>query len=262
MGVHGSIGDHLRHWRQRRRMSQLDCALEANVSQRHLSFIESGRARPTREMVLQIARSLDVPLRERNALLLAAGHAPAYPARTLDDPALAAARQAVERLLAAHAPFPALAVDRHWTLLAANAPLFALVGTVPDAALLAPPVNVLRLSLHPGGLAPRIRNLAVWRGHLLARLRADAGRSGDPALAALHDELAALPGGRDEAPEAAILVPLEIEAGGRVLRLVSTTTVFGTPQDVTLSELALESFFPADDPTAAALRALHEQPPA
>jgi transcriptional regulator with XRE-family HTH domain len=256
-----SFGEHLRDWRRKRRMSQLDLALEAEISTRHLSFLETGRAAPSRDMLLKLAATLELPLRERNSLLLSAGYAPVYPQRPLDDPALAMARGLVVRLVEAHAPFPALAVDRHWNLVAANAAVAPLVASAAPE-LLAPPVNVLRLSLHPGGLAPRIRNLAVWRGHLLARLRADAGRSGDPALAALHDELAALPGGRDEAPEAAILVPLEIEAAGRVLRLVSTTTVFGTPQDVTLSELALESFFPADDPTAAALRALHEQPPA
>lgn len=252
----GTIGDHLRHWRMQRRFSQLDCALEANVSQRHLSFIESGRSRPTREMVLQLARALDLPLRDRNAMLLAAGYAPAYPARPLEDPALGPARAAVERILKGHEPFPALAVDRVWTLVAANRTAGLLMQAVADPALLAPPVNVLRLSLSPGGLAPLIRNLPVWRAHLLARLRADAQRSADARLLALHGELAALPGGDEAAEASGLYVPLEIDFDGQALRFISTTTVFGTPQEVTLSELALECFFPEDAATAAALARL------
>lgn len=250
----------LRDWRARRRLSQLGLALEAGVSQRHLSFLESGRARPSRERVLQLAEHLELPLRERNQLLLAAGYAPVYAERPLADPSLAAARQAVERLLAAHEPYPALAVDRHWTLVTANAAVAPLLAGV-DAALLAPPVNVLRLSLHPGGLAPRIVNLPEWRRHLLARLAQQVAASADPMLAELHDELAALPtpAGRrgvvgSTTDGAGVFVPLQLDAGDGVLTFFSTTTVFGTPVDVTLAELALESFFPADAFTAARLR--------
>jgi transcriptional regulator with XRE-family HTH domain len=256
------IGVLLRGWRQRRRRSQLDLALDTEISQRHLSFVESGRATPSREMVLRLAEQLEVPLRERNALLLAAGYAPAFAERPLEDPAMAAARQAVERILAAHAPHPALAVDRHWLLIAANAPLGALLTGIEDRALLAPPVNVLRLSLHPQGLAPRILNLSEWRAHLLERLRRQVTASGDATLAALMVELAALP-----APEVAppsqpglepggVAVPLLFDGPNGRLALLSTTTVFGTPVEVTLSELAIEAFYPADEETGARLRAL------
>ena len=250
-----TIGDQLRGWRQLRRMSQMDLALEAEISTRHLSFIESGRSRPSREMVLRLAERLEVPLRARNALLLAAGHAPAYPERTLDDPALAAARRAIELLLKGHEPFPALAVDRHWTMVAHNDAVPPLLAGVA-AALLAPPVNVLRLSLHPDGLAPRIVNLAEWRAHLLQRLGEQSIASGDPELARLRDELAsypAPPGASGHHDHAGIIVPLILEVGGRQLSFLSTTTIFGTPAEVTLSEIAVESFFPADELTAAAL---------
>jgi transcriptional regulator with XRE-family HTH domain len=254
----GRIGTLLRDWRRRRRLSQLDLALDAEISTRHLSFLETGRARPSREMLLRLSAALDVPLRERNALLLVAGFAPAFPERPLDDPALAAAREAVERLLAAHEPFPALAVDRHWTLAAANGAVTPLLeGAAPP--LLRPPVNVLRLSLHPQGLAPRIDNLREWRGHVLERLRRQIAAWADPVLVDLHRELESY-GAPSEAAasrEPVIVVPLRLRAGGRLLSLLSTTTVFGTPRDVTLSELAIESFFPADPATAAALRAMH-----
>ena len=186
------VGSLLREWRQRRRMSQLDLALEAEISARHLSFIETGRSQPSREMVLQLTERLDIPLRERNVLLVAAGYAPIFPEKTLDDPALAAARRAVDLVLKGHEPFPALAVDRHWNLIASNAavpPL--LIGA--DPSLLRPPINVLRLSLHPDGLAPRIANLAEWRAHLLARLRRQIEISADKVLVELLNELAALP---------------------------------------------------------------------
>jgi transcriptional regulator with XRE-family HTH domain len=246
----------LREWRQRRRRSQLDLALEAEVSQRHLSCLESGRAAPSREMVLRLSRFLDVPLRERNALLMAAGFAPAFPRRSLSDPALRAAREAVERVLQAQMPYPALALDRDWCMVAANgavAPLLA--GVAP--ALLAPPVNVLRLSLHPEGLAPRIANLAEWRAHLLERLAHQVALLGDPAGRALLEELRAYPGGAEEAAQHepnAVAVPLRLRVGDGVLSFLSTTTVFGTPVDVTLSELFIEAFLPADAATAAALR--------
>ncbi|WP_270938733.1 helix-turn-helix domain-containing protein [Falsiroseomonas oryzae] len=256
------VGALLRDWRRRRRRSQLDLALDAEVSQRHLSFIESGRAAPSREMVLRLAEQLEVPLRERNALLLAAGYAPAFAERLLEDPAMAAARQAVELILAAHAPHPALAVDRHWHLVSANAAVAPLLAGVQDAALLAPPVNVLQLSLHPRGLAPRIANLGEWRAHLLERLRRQVAASGDAALAALLVELTALPApdtalpSHPGLPPGGVAVPLLFDGPTGRLALLSTTTVFGTPVEITLSELAIEAFYPADAETAARLRAL------
>jgi transcriptional regulator with XRE-family HTH domain len=253
------VGELLRDWRHRRRLSQLDLALEADISARHLSFLETGRARPSRGMLLRLADRLEVPLRERNALLLAAGFAPQYSARPLDDPALAPARRAVERLLSAHEPFPALVVDRHWTLLAANRAVGPLLdGVGPE--LLRPPVNVLRLSLHPEGLAPRIRNLGEWRAHVLHRLRHQQAATADPALGDLARELAAYPAAPEEGPTdgpelGGVLVPLRLATATGELSLISTTTVFGTPLDVTLAEIALETFFPADEATAAALGA-------
>ena len=251
------VGELLREWRQRRRMSQLDLACDAEISARHLSFMETGRARPSREMVLRLAEHLGMPLRARNLLLHAAGYAPVFPERRLDDPALGAAWQAIDQVLTGHEPYPALAVDRHWMLVAANAAVGRLIAGA-DPSLLRPPVNVLRLSLHPAGLAPRIRNLPEWRAHLLARLRAQIDASGDPALAALLAELAAYPAGRagPARVEPAMVVPLRLAHDGGELSLFSTTTVFGTPVDVTLSELALETFFPADEPTAGRMRSM------
>jgi transcriptional regulator with XRE-family HTH domain len=250
------VGPLLKEWRRRRRMSQLDLSLEADVSARHLSFIETGRSRPSAEMVLHLAEQLDVPLRDRNQLLLAAGYAPAYAQRALDAPEMGPVRAALERVLEAHAPNPALVVDRHWGLVAANAGLAPLIaGAAPH--LLEPPVNVLRLSLHPEGVAPRIANLAEWRAHLLDRVGREAVTSGDPALAALHEELAAYPcdePARSPDLEAgAIAVPLRLRHDGGELSFISTVTTFGTALDVTVSELSIESFFPADDATAAFL---------
>ena len=252
-------GPLLREWRRRRHLSQLDLALEANVSARHLSFIETGRARPSAEMLLHLSEQLEIPLRERNALLLAAGHAPAYAQRELDAPELGPVRDALERVLAGHAPNPALVVDRHWGLVAANASAGLLTaGAAPH--LLEPPVNVLRLSLHPEGVAPRIANLPEWRAHLLDRLGREAVAGGDPALAALHEELAGYPGGGPAvAPDleaGAIAVPLRIRHGDAELAFISTVTTFGTAVDVTVSELSIESFFPADAATAAVVREL------
>lgn len=250
-----TVGDHLRDWRRRRGLSQLELAIEAEVSSRHLSFVETGRSAASREMLLRLAECLEVPLRARNAMLLTAGYAPAYGERPANDPEMAAVRSVLE----AYAPYPALAVDRHWNLLAANdavTPL--LIGVDPD--LLSVPINVLRLSLHPRGLAARIDNLVEWRAHLLARLRAQAHTTGDPALRTLLEELAALPAPlRSEKPSIAttrIAVPLRLRVGERVLSFLSTTTVFGTPLDVTLSELAIEAFLPADDSTRDALLSL------
>ena len=246
-----SIGDHLREWRRRRRMSQLDLALEAEISQKHLSFVESGRSAPTREMVLRLSEQLDLPLRDRNLMLLAAGYAPAYPERSLDDPALGPARDVIELILKGHEPFPALAIDRHWTLVAANAAVAPLLTGVADPALVKTPVNVLRLSLHPNGLAPCILNLPEWRHHLLDRLHRQTTATGDPFLIRLMNELASFPSlrtqkGSDPHAYAGLAVPLQLATDKGILSFISTTTVFGTPLDVALSELALETFFPAD----------------
>jgi transcriptional regulator with XRE-family HTH domain len=298
------IGTLLRDWRQRRRLSQLDLAGEAEVSTRHLSYLETGRAEPSREMVLRLADRLDVPLRERNRWLAAAGYAPMFAERRFDDPALAAGRAAVEMVLKAHEPWPALAVDRHWAMIAHNAVVPLLIegcaaellqppvnvlrlslhpqGLAPrianlrewrahllagvDAALLQPPVNVLRLSLHPQGLAPRIVNLGQWRHHLFERLRQQIQATGDPALQALEAELRAYRVPPEaELPHLAgevlgVAMPLQLRTPLGVLRFISTVTVFGTPVDVTLQELALETFFPADEATGEALRALAAGP--
>jgi transcriptional regulator with XRE-family HTH domain len=266
------VGVQLREWRQRRHLSQLELACEANVSTRHLSFLETGRSQPSRDMVLHLAELLGIPLRQRNVLLMAAGFAPFFPERPLDDPALAAARRAVDLVLTGHEPYPAVAVDRHWTLVTANNAARRLLGGVP-AAQLVPPINVLRVSLHPEGLAPRIINLVEWRSHILARLRSQIDATADPILIELSKELAALsPDGADQrsaphnrgggAPGSSndyggVVVPMRLALdGGVVLSLFSTTTIFGTPVDVTLSELAVESFFPADAGSADILRRL------
>ena len=258
-----TIGNHLREWRQRRRLSQLDLALDAEISTKHLSFLETGRAQPSREMVLRLAERLDVPLRERNVLLVSAGYAPVFPQRALQDPALQQARKAIDLVLKGHEPYPALAVDRHWTLAAHNAAVPPLLASA-SPKLMQPPVNVLRLSLHPEGLAPRIENLAEWRAHLLARLRQQIDVTADPVLTALFDELAAYPapGGAKAArmnitqDYTGVVMPLRFATNAGTLSLFSTTTVFGTPVDVTLAELAIESFFPADAATAELLRKL------
>jgi transcriptional regulator with XRE-family HTH domain len=259
------VGYYLREWRQRRRMSQLDFALEAEISQRHLSFMESGRSTPSREMVHHLAERLDIPLRERNVLFLAAGYAPVYRERPLDDPALGPARQAIDLVLNGHEPFPALAVDRHWTLVASNAAVAPLLSGVTEASLLEPPVNVLRLALHPGGLAPHTVNLPEWRSHLLDRLRHQIWITSDPILSQLMEELSAYPDRattpvRRLAPQqrdyAGVVVPLELVTEAGLLSFFSTITVFGTPIDITLSELALEAFFPANTETAEILRKL------
>jgi transcriptional regulator with XRE-family HTH domain len=258
------VGNLVREWRQRRRLSQLELALEADISARHLSFVETGRSRPSRDMVLHLAELLDVPLRERNMLLLAAGYAPAFRERPLADPALENARRAVDLVLAGHEPYPAIAVDRHWYLLASNRAVAPMLINVA-ASLMQPPINVLRLSLHPEGLAPRIVNLAEWRAHLLARLRRQVEVSGDPILADLLRELREYPlptdigPAEDQGADPSVVVTLRLTTAAGTLAFISTTTVFGTPVDITLSELALETFFPADPSTATLLRALAEQ---
>jgi transcriptional regulator with XRE-family HTH domain len=257
-----SAGQLLRTWRQCRRLSQLDLAAEAEVSQRHLSFVESGRSAPSRDMVLRLAEQLRVPLRERNVLLVAAGFAPVYRERALDDPGLAAASAAVERILAGHEPHPALAIDRHWTLVFANRAVTPLLAGI-DAALLQPPVNVLRLSLHPAGLAPRIGNFRQWRAHVIGRLAQQIDVTADPVLMALIEELKSYPvpvKARPHVPSArdqqGIAVPLELVTEDGTLAFLRTTTVFGTAVDISLSELAIESFFPADSFTAETMRRL------
>jgi transcriptional regulator with XRE-family HTH domain len=252
------VGVLLRDWRQRRRLSQLDLALEAGVSTRHLSFVETGRSKPSPEMVLHLAEQLEVPLRDRNRLMLAAGYAPRYGERSLEDPGMAAVRDALGRVLTGHEPYPAIAVDRAWNLVASNAALGVFLGGV-DPALLRPPVNAYRLALHPDGIAPRILNLADWRGHLLARLARQIALTGDEALLGLQDELLGYPGSQPEhlpSPDE-IMVELRIAAeDGGELAFFSTVTTFGTAIDITLAELSVEAFFPADDATAEALRSL------
>ena len=255
--VGAGVGALLRDWRRRRRLSQLELALEAGVSARHLSFVETGRARPSAEMVVHLAEHLDVPLRDRNQLLLAAGYAPAYGQHGLDEPEMGPVRDALDRVLAGHEPYPAIVVDRHWGMVAANRAVGLLIGGAAPH-LLEPPVNVLRLALHPEGVAPRIANLGEWRAHLLDRLGRQAVVSGDPALATLHDELAAYPGAGPgpvhDLAAGEIAVPLRLRHDGRELSFISTITTFGTAVDVTLSELSIEAFFPADAATGDFLR--------
>ena len=245
-------------------MSQLDLAQDAEISTRHLSFVETGRSAPSREMVLRLAERLQVPLRERNAMLVAAGYAPMYRERPLSDPALSAAREAVELILRSHEPYPAIAVDRHWNLLAGNAMLPYLTAGA-DPSLLQGQPNVLRLSLHPRGIAPQIVNLGQWRHHLFERLRQQVQATGDTVLAALLEELRGYPvpeGADDTHLEGELLgvaMPFKFRSSFGVLSFISTTTVFGTPVDVTLQELALETFFPADAATGEVLRQLYAQ---
>jgi transcriptional regulator with XRE-family HTH domain len=257
------LGTLLRDWRQRRRLSQLDLALEAGVSARHLSFLETGRAKPSREMVLHLSDQLDVPLRDRNQLLLAAGFAPVFVERPIDDPEMAPVREALDRVLTGHEPYPAVVVDRWWNLAAANRSIAVFTAGVP-AELMEPPVNVLRVSLHPDGMASRILNYGEWRAHLLDRLGREAVVTGDPALAALHEELAGYPGGEEpghvpDLEAGQIAVPLRLRVGDSELSFVSTATTFGTAVDVTVSELSIESFFPADEKTASFIRSWAER---
>ena len=256
------VGELLRRWRDRRRLSQLELALESGISARHLSFVENGRSAPSRQTVLRLAEELDLPLRERNDLLLAAGYAPVYSEAALDSPELASVRNAVRQVLRGHEPYPAVAVDRGWNLVDANSGVALLTEGVAEE-LLAPPANVLRASLHPDGMAPRILNLGEWRAHLLGRLRRQVALTADPALSRLLAELRAYPSGGYE-PEVEvpgpgdIVVPLRLRHGGQELSFLSTVTTFGTPLDVTVSELAIESFFPAAPETASVLRGLSD----
>ena len=257
-----STGSLLRQWRQRRRYSQLALALEAEISQRHLSFIESGRSQPSRDMLMHLADRLDVPLRERNIMLMAAGFAPAYGERALASPELAAARDTIDNVLRGHAPHPPVAVDRYWTLLSANKAIGILTQGA-SSKMLAGEVNVLRLSLHPEGMAPRIINYSEWRNHILARLNHDIQRSGDTRLIELLEELKSYPfpthvsSTRSSlAHDRLIAIPLVIASDEGQLQFLSTTTVFGTAIDVTLADIVIESFFPANAQTANAMTIL------
>ena len=258
---HGSVGPLLREWRGRRRLTQLELALDAGVSARHLSFVETGRSKPGRDMLLAVAEQLQIPFRERNQLLLAAGHAPAFPERPFADPELAPVREALDRILAAHEPYPAVVFDRAWNLVAANAPMAELAASVAiDPALLEPPINILRAGLHPRGLAPLIVNLAGWRAHFLQRLARQIAISGDDDLRSLMDEVAAypIPEGEDEVSTEAgggeILGPVRLRApSGGEWSFFGMFASFDTPFEVTTSELAIELLFPADRATAEAL---------
>jgi transcriptional regulator with XRE-family HTH domain len=252
-----SVGDRLKGWRQRRRLTQLDLATEARISARHLSFVETGRAAPSREMILHLAEQLQIPIRERNVLLVAGGYAPLFPQRPLDDPALSAAREAIDIVLEGHKPYPAFAIDGRWNIVGSNSALPVLFEGVA-AELLARPVNALRLSLHPRGLAPRIVNLAEWRSHILHRLRQQIDLSADPDLLALRRELSgyAIATTPHNPTTNGFVVPLCIRTRVGLLSFMSTTMVFGTPVDVTLSEIAVEALFAADEATRAIVRAL------
>jgi len=250
------VGELLREWRRRRRLSQLELALEAGVSTRHLSFVETGRSRPSPELVLHLAEQLEVPLRERNRLLLAAGYAPVFEERSLDEPEMAPVRDTVQVVLEGHHPSPAIAVDHGWALVAHNRGAALLMAGLPEQ-LLAPPLNVLRASLHPDGLARRIVNLRQWKDHVLGRLARQAMMTGDPALRTLYRELDAYPAPADDGPDPLavpadeVAVPLRLRSDdGGELRFISTVTTFGTPADITVEELSIESFFPADAHTA------------
>ncbi|MEV5954920.1 helix-turn-helix transcriptional regulator [Streptomyces sp. NPDC051987] len=255
------VGPLLRAWRERRRVSQLELALRADSSARHISFVETGRSRPSEEMVLRLAEHLDVPVRERNALLLAAGYAPRYPETPLDDPALESLREGMERLIQGYEPYPALVVDATYTVVAANRGIAMLLEGVPPS-LLAPAPNAMRLTLHPEGLAPRIRNLREWRGHLLEQMERQIALHRSAALRELYEEVAGYPapaGAGDSGPAepvAYFALPLRIEHAGRVLSFVSSISTFNTPMDVTVAELAIETFLPADPATAKYLNSL------
>ncbi|RCG31294.1 XRE family transcriptional regulator [Sphaerisporangium album] len=243
----------LRERRTRSRLSQLDLAIRAGTTQRHISFMESGRSAPGRSMVVRLAESLELPLRERNGLLLSAGYAPVYPETDLGDPALAAIRTALDHILTGHLPYPAVVVDRHGDLVASNTAFTALFGDV-DPELLAPPANVYRLALHPRGIAPRILNFAEWAVHILERLNQETLRHPDERLAGLREELASyVPRSLPSAGHLGFAVPLRLRSEGGELRLITTVTTFATAVDVTVAELKLEAFLPADDRTAAFL---------
>ncbi|XVQ15227.1 helix-turn-helix domain-containing protein [Spirillospora sp. CA-255316] len=254
------VGEQLRAWRQRRRLSQLELASEADVSTRHLSFVETGRSAPSREMVLRLAEHLDVPLRDRNLLLVSAGYAPVYAETPIAEPRMDSVRAALRQVLQGHEPYPAVVVDRFWNLIDANAAAaFFMEGAPPE--LLEPPLNVLRLSMHPEGMARNIVNLGEWRAHMIERVRRHVALTADPSLAQLYRELRDYPGAEEPAAVPApvtggdgVVVPLRIRTGDGELSFFSTVATFGTPIDITVAELAIESFYPADEATTAFLR--------
>lgn len=250
----------LREWRERRRLSQLELSNRAAVSTRHLSYVETGRSQPSRELLLHLAEELDVPLRERNTLLVAAGFAPVYRETPIDAPEMGAVREALERVLHGHEPYPAVVVNRHWELVLANDALALLVeGVAPE--LLEAPVNVLRVALHPDGLARRVANFDEYSAHLVGRLRREVDRTGDAELAALLAEVQGYPGVsldladlEADAASREVVLPVILDDRGERLSFFSTISTFGTAIDITLADLAVEAFFPADDATSAALR--------
>lgn len=256
------VGPLLRDWRGRRRRSQMDLALEAGVSPKHLSFVETGRAKPSRELLMTLAQHLDVPLRERNDLLLAAGFAPRYHETPIDDPSMQRVRASLERLLQTHDPYPGVVLDRRWNIVLANQAAGALVAAV-EPALLAPTMNIFRISLHPNGMAARTLNFAEWARYLVWQLHRLVIASADDELVALEREVLAYPnvaalmasGDGTNADDMPLLIPCRLTLGGHEVSLFSTLTTFGTPRDITLDELAVELFFPADDATEAILRA-------
>ncbi|WP_433663314.1 helix-turn-helix domain-containing protein [Nocardia sp. CA-128927] len=258
-----SVGVLLREWRQRRRLSQLDLALSADTSARHLSYLETGRARPSRAMVLRLCEALEVPLRDRNTLLLAAEYAPAYRESSLDDVNLTSVRSALETMLTAHEPYPAVVVDRLWNVVTGNAAMGVLMHGIPDHLLLPQP-NVYRLVLHPDGLAARLANRVQVRELFLERLARQVGANGDAQLTALYDEVSRYPQLSDPpdqpkvdaAQPSPFEVPIRIRTPMGEMSMFSTMATFGAPADVTLSELAIELFYPLDEFTAAALREL------
>ncbi|MFF6779558.1 helix-turn-helix domain-containing protein [Streptomyces sp. NPDC012510] len=260
------VGPLLRAWREQRRLSQMELALRADSSARHISFVETGRSRPSEDMVLRLAAHLDVPVRERNALLLAAGYAPHYPETPLDDPSMAALREGMERLIQGYEPYPALVMNATYDVMAANRGITMLLDGVPESLLL-PPLNAMRLTLHPEGMAPRIRNLRAWRGHLLEQMERQVALRRSEPLRALYEEVAAYPlppGTPDEEPGAGLgagatayfALPMRIEHEGRVLSFISSVSTFNTPMDVTVAELAIETFLPADPATVKYLHSL------
>lgn len=258
--AHAEVGSLLRGWRDCRRLTQLELALEAGVSARHLSFVETGRSKPGRDLLLRVAEKLEIPFRERNQLLLAAGHAPAFPERSFGDPALAPVREALDHILTAHEPYPAIAFDRGWNVVAANEPMSALAAGVDiDSGLLEPPVNLLRVGFHPRGFAPLLVNLDEWRAHFLKRLSRQIATTGDTELEALWEEVASYPlpdgdGGRVQEPSSReMLGPVRLRApSGGEWSFFGMFGAFDTPFEVTTSELALELLFPADRATAQA----------
>ncbi|MFD5425153.1 helix-turn-helix domain-containing protein [Streptomyces sp. NPDC127084] len=266
------VGPLLRVWRERRKVSQLELALRAGSSARHISFIETGRSRPSEDMVLKLAEHLDVPVRDRNALLLAAGYAPRYARTPLDAPALDSLRDGLEHLLRGYEPYPALVVDATYTVVAANRGITMLLDGIP-ARLLTAPLNAMRITLHPEGLAPRIRNLRAWRRHLLDQMERQLALTRSVALREVYEEVAAYPlpdtydaadepaeqpadAGAEYASPSPFALPLRIEHGGTVLSFVSSIATFNTPLDVTVAELAIETMLPADPATVAHLRSL------